>query len=145
MFKSFSGELPLKYRLSIWLKISILHHRTRVMKFSSKSFLRRLGLLTILFSSGALVYGQEEKNKDFKIEKRTVLEKFDSELVISLEERIKLKEVRAATIQSRLLIMDSLNISARQRRRLLKELFESPFSDEWNKVIANLEFEEGNQ
>jgi hypothetical protein len=38
--------------------------------------------------------------------------------------------------------MDTLNISERQRRRLLKELYRSPFSNEWNKVIADLEFDE---
>lgn len=122
-----------------------MQNRTRVMKFSFKLYLQRSALLIILFSIVTLAYGQEEKNKDFKVEKRTVLEKFDAELVISPEERLKLKQERAATIQSRLQIMDSLNISTRQRRRLLKELYESPFSDQWNKVIANLEFEEGTQ
>ncbi|UCD61716.1 MAG: hypothetical protein JSV59_03870, partial [Flavobacteriaceae bacterium] len=71
-----------------------------------------------------------------------VLERFDTDLVISPEERMKLKLDRMATIQQRLEIMDTLNISTRQRRRLLKELYRSPFSNEWNKVIADLEFEE---
>ena len=122
-----------------------MQNRTRVMKFSFKLYLQRSALLIFLFSIVTLAYGQEEKNKDFKVEKRTVLEKFDAELVISPEERLKLKQERAATIQSRLQIMDSLKISTRQRRRLLKELYESPFSDQWNKVIANLEFDEGTQ
>ncbi|MBT8294220.1 MAG: hypothetical protein KJN70_13180, partial [Eudoraea sp.] len=58
------------------------------------------------------------------------------------EERMKLKLERIANIEKRLEIMDTLNISDRQRRRLLKELYGSPFSDEWNKVTADLEFEE---
>ncbi|WP_297702422.1 hypothetical protein [uncultured Eudoraea sp.] len=116
------------------------------MKIISTSFLRKFGLLVFLFILHTIGYGQKEnKNMDkneLTVEKRTVLERFDSDLVISPEERMKLKIERIATIQKRQEIIDTLNISERQRRRLLKELYRSPFSDEWNKVIVELEFEE---
>lgn len=116
------------------------------MKFISTSLLRKFGLLIFLITLHSIGYGQKENKKGDKneltVEKRTVLERFDSDLVISPEERMKLKIERIATIQKRQEIIDTLNISERQRRRLLKELYLSPFSDEWNKVIVGLEFEE---
>lgn len=121
-----------------------MQNRTLIMKFIS--LLRKFGLLVLLSTLHTIVYSQKEnKNWDkneLTVEKRTVLERFDSDLVISPEERMKLKMERVATIQKRLEIIDTLNISQRQRRRLLKELYLSPFSDEWNKVIVDLEFEE---
>ena len=117
-----------------------------VMKFISTSHLTKYGIVVFLFTMTTIGYCQvESKNNhknEFTVKKRTVLEQFDSDLVISPEERIKLKIDRVAAIQERLEIMDTLKLSERQRRRLLKELYFSPFSDEWNKVIADLEFEE---
>lgn len=112
----------------------------------SKLRLKKFRLTVFLVSITAVGYCQEEfqssDRNEIVVKKRTVLERFDSDLVISHEERMKLKIERANAIQERLEIMDTLNISERQRRRLLKELYRSPFSDEWNKVIADLEFEE---
>lgn len=123
-----------------------MRERTLVMKFISTSALRKFGLVVFLFICASIGYCQAETKNIYKTElavkKRTVLERFDSDLVISPEERIKMKIERVAAIQERLQIMDTLDISDKQRRRLLKELYRSPFSDEWNKVIADLEFEE---
>lgn len=106
----------------------------------------KYGIAVFLFAITTAVYGQEEiqnsVGKEVTVKKRTVLERFDTDLVISPEERMKLKLDRMAAIQKRLEIIDTLNISTRQRRKLLKELYRSPFSNEWNKVIADLEFEE---
>ncbi len=123
-----------------------MRKRTMVMKLISTSHLMKYGLVVFLFTMTTIGYCQaESKNNhknEFTVKKRTVLERFDSDLVISPEERMKLKIERIATIQKRQEIIDTLNISERQRRRLLKELYLSPFSDEWNKVIVGLEFEE---
>lgn len=116
------------------------------MSFINKIHISKYRLAVFLFAMITLGYGQEETRINTKeeivVKKRTVLERFDSDLVITPEERMKLKLERIATIEKRLEIIDTLNISDRQRRRLLKELYRSPFSDEWNKVIADLEFEE---
>lgn len=123
-----------------------MRERTLVMKLISTSALRKFGPVVFLFTWTTIGYCQAETKNIYKTEltvkKRTVLERFDSDLVISPEERIKMKTERVAAIQERLQIMDTLDISDKQRRRLLKELYRSPFSDEWNKVIADLEFEE---
>jgi len=116
------------------------------MKLISASYFRKYTLVVFLFAITSIGYCQlENKNSDkneLTVKKRTVLERFDSDLVIAPEERMKLKIDRIAAIRERLEIMDTLDISDRKRRRLLKELYRSPFSDEWNKVIADMEFEE---
>ena len=123
-----------------------MHKRAQQMSFITKTHLGKYILAIFLFAMIAIGYSQEEipiiDKKEILVRKRTVLERFDSDLVITPEERMKLKLERMAAIEKRLEIMDTLNISDRQRRRLLKELYLSPFSDEWNKVIADLEFEE---
>ena len=123
-----------------------MQKRTQAMSFINKIHLRKCRLAVFLFTMMAIGYGQEKTRistkEEIVVKKRTVLERFDSDLVITPEERMKLKLERIAAIEKRLEIMDTLNISDRQRRRLLKELYRSPFSDEWNKVIADLEFEE---
>jgi hypothetical protein len=117
------------------------------MKFIFISLSRKLKLVVFLFAFSTIGFSQQGQNKQDKkglsVQKRTALEQFESDLVISPEDRMKLKKERFIAIQKRLEIMDTLNISDRQRRKLLKELYRSPFSDEWNKVIAGLEFEEG--
>jgi len=116
------------------------------MRFFYTLHLRKYGTAVFLCAMTTTAYCQEELQisikKELTIKQRTVLERFDSDLVISPEERMRLKLNRRSAIKKRLEIMDTLNISERQRRRLLKELYRSPFSDEWNKVIADLEFEE---
>jgi len=116
------------------------------MRFFYTLHLRKYGIAVFLCAMTTTAYCQEELQnsikKELTIKQRTVLERFDSDLVISPEERMRLKLNRRSAIEKRLEIMDTLNISERQRRRLLKELYRSPFSNEWNKVIADLEFEE---
>lgn len=116
------------------------------MRFFYTLHLRNYGIAVFLCAITTTACCQEEfqnsAKKEVTIKQRTVLERFDSDLVISPEERMRLKLNRRSAIQKRLEIIDTLNISERQRRRLLKELYRSPFSNEWNKVIADLEFEE---
>jgi hypothetical protein len=117
------------------------------MKFIFISLLGKLNIVVFLLAFSAIGFSQQgqnkQDNKGLSLQKRTALEQFESDLVISPEDRMKLKKARVIAIQKRLEIMDTLNISDRQRRKLLKELYRSPFSDEWNKVLAGLEFEEG--
>jgi hypothetical protein len=117
------------------------------MKFIFISLSGKLNIVVFLLAVGAIGFSQQGQNnqdkKGLSVQKRTTLEQFESDLVIPPEDRMKLKKARVFAIQKRLEMMDTLNISDRQRRRLLKELYRSPFSDEWNKVLAGLEFEEG--
>ncbi len=89
---------------------------------------------------------QEERPADkkevLKVKKRTIMERYEPGLVLSPEERLQLKRARLATIKKRRSIIDTLDISDRKRRRLLKELYRSPLSNRWDKVVADLTFEQ---
>lgn len=79
---------------------------------------------------------------ELKIRERTVLGQFESNLVLSADERLKKKLERRELIAKRRAIIDTLDISQRRRKRLLKELYNSPFTTRWDKVIASMDFEE---
>jgi hypothetical protein len=79
--------------------------------------------------------------KKIKVKKHTVLAQYEPELVTSADERMRLKTERLQTIKERRLIIDTLDISDRKRKKLLKELYRSPFSYKWDKVIAEIQGE----
>lgn len=83
-----------------------------------------------------------KKNQNVKVKKYTVMEQYEPELVLSVNERVRLKEKRIATIKRRRGILDTLDISERRRERLLKALLKNPFSDKLNKAVADIEFVE---
>jgi len=120
----------------------IIHFKE--MKISALS--GNIFLLLFLFCTTSSSHGQEARKGSLKsgpkIKKHTVLEQYESDLVLSAEDRLQLKKERIATIKKRKGIIDTLDISERQRRRLLKELYRTPFSDRWEKVIAEIEFED---
>ncbi len=70
------------------------------------------------------------------------MERYEPEMILSVEKRIALKKERLATIKKRRQIIDTLDISDRKKRRLLKELYQSPSTEKWDKLIADIEFEE---
>ncbi len=85
---------------------------------------------------------QETKSntaKKIKVKKHTVLAQYEPELVTPADERMRLKYERLATIKERREIIDTLDISDRKRKKLLKELYRSPFSYKWDKVIAEIQ------
>lgn len=84
----------------------------------------------------------KKKNQNIKVKKYTVMEQYEPELVLSVNERVRLKKKRIATIKRRRGILDTLDISERRRERLLKELLNNPFSDKLNKAVADIEFVE---
>ncbi len=84
-------------------------------------------------------------NDNSNVKKYTVMDKFEPELVIPREERIALKEKYNEFIVNAKVAIDTLQISDRKRRRLLKDLKESPFSDRLSKVMmVETQFEEDN-
>ncbi|MCP4976541.1 MAG: hypothetical protein GY931_10305 [Maribacter sp.] len=82
--------------------------------------------------------GNTTQNID--VQKYTVMEQYEPELVLSVDERIRLKKKRVATIKRRMGILDTLDISDRRRQKLLKALLKNPFSDKLNKAVADIEF-----
>lgn len=80
------------------------------------------------------------ENKTFKVQKHTVMEQYEPAMVLSVDERVRLKKERLVTIKRRRGILDTLDISDRRRQRLLKELIRNPFSDRLNRAVADIEF-----
>ena len=114
------------------------------MKFYSQ--IKRCALLLMLIGGSWSLCAQEntEKttNKEVRVKKHTVLAQFEPELVVPVEERMHLKNERLNTIKERRAIIDTLTLSDRKRRKLLKELYRSPFSYHWDKIIADIEEED---
>lgn len=80
--------------------------------------------------------------KELKIRERTIMAQFESNMVLSAEERLQKKLDRRELILKRQAIIDTLDISERRRKRLLQELYNSPFSSRWNRLVARMDFEE---
>ncbi|MFS4456952.1 hypothetical protein [Maribacter sp. 2304DJ31-5] len=81
--------------------------------------------------------------REIKIKKRTLMAQFESDYVIPVEKRIALKKKRITYQRHTKRILDTLKISDRKRKRLLKELRKSPFSERITKVIlAETRFED---
>jgi hypothetical protein len=82
----------------------------------------------------------EKKSQNVKVKKYTVMEQYEPELVLSVDERLHLRKERMATIKRRRGILDTLDISERRREKLLKALIKNPFSYKLNKAVADIEF-----
>lgn len=83
-----------------------------------------------------------KKPQKLEVKKYTVLAQYDKQMVLSAEERLRLKTERRELVQKRREIIDTLNISERRRRRLLKELYRSPFSTKWDRLVTDLQVED---
>ncbi len=70
------------------------------------------------------------------------MEQYDPDMVISVEERIRLKEERYYELLRRKSIIDTLDISKHKKRKLLRDLYRSPFSNRLSKAIVETNFEE---
>jgi len=76
------------------------------------------------------------------VKKHTVMEKFEPDLVIPVNERRRLKEERKQMVVQRKNVLDTMSISDRRRSRLLRELNENPFSNRVNRAFADIKFED---
>ncbi len=86
-----------------------------------------------------------QTNENTNVKKHTVMDRFEPKLVVPHEERIALKEKYNEFIVNAKVAIDTLQISDRKRRRLLKDLKESPFSNRLSKVMmVETQFEEDN-
>jgi len=85
---------------------------------------------------------QSTQKENLNVQKYTVMEKFESDFMLSVEERKQLKLERREIAAHRKSVLDTLNISDRRRQRLLRELNENPFSDKINRTFAEIEFED---
>ncbi|WP_158657197.1 hypothetical protein [Maribacter cobaltidurans] len=90
-----------------------------------------------------MVSAQDKETKTILVQKHTIMDQFAPELVTPVSERLELKQQRIAHQRNTRKILDTLDISERKRRRLLKELQRSPFSERLDKIImAETHFED---
>jgi len=117
-----------------------------------------LCLCAFLFSS-VTVFGQQEmsapttvkKTKTLKIDKskvkvqrHTVMSRFEPEIAKSEEDRLAKRNNRIAETERKLSILDTLDISKRKRKALLRDLKYTPYSTRLNKAtsLVGTEFED---
>ncbi len=84
----------------------------------------------------------ENKKKEVRVKKHTIMERYEPEMVVPADERLELKKRRLAEIKRKRGIIDTMSISARKKRKLLQELYRNPLSEQLSKAIADTEFED---
>ena len=110
--------------------------------------LRSIPLVLGLFIAGMLFgFSQNTPTKlqqeKLKVKKHTLMERFEPEMVIPVEDRIQLKEDRIVQLKETKELLDTLNITERKRRKLIRDLRRSPiFSNRLNKIIAENKYVE---
>lgn len=85
--------------------------------------------VAFLFMGLVTVTSQDSTTGKVRVQKRTLMNKFEPDYVLSVAERIALKQSRLAHQYRVKSILDTLNISVTKKRRLLKELKRNPFSE----------------
>ena len=121
--------------------------------------LRTLGLaLGSIVACSLVGYSQEQtttvpnnhkSQNEIRVKQKTLMEKFEPEMVISVDGRTQMKEKRLAEIERGKHIIDTLDVSQRKKRKLLGDLYWSPYSDRLEKNISDTKivdtkFEEDN-
>ncbi len=82
------------------------------------------------------------QKKEVSVQRHTIMERFEPDLMVPLQERIALKKQRVADAQRTRELLDTLDISERKREKLLNDLEETPFSNRLTKTIADSKFED---
>lgn len=100
------------------------------------TLLSTIGLLfTGCFLSFAQTANQPEPKKELTVQRLTVMEQYEPELVLSSEERLRLKKERLALMKNQRNTIDTLQISDRKRRKLLVLIYKNPHSDLLAKTV----------
>lgn len=89
----------------------------------------------LLLGTG-IAMAQASDKKGVKVQKRTLMNQFEPDYVLSVQERIALKQSRIAHQYRTKEILDTLDISDAKRKRLIKELKRNPFSERIQETIA---------
>lgn len=89
----------------------------------------------LLLGTG-MATAQVSDKKRVKVQKRTLMNQFEPDYVLSVQERIALKQSRIAHQYRTKEILDILDISDAKRKRLIKELKRNPFSERIQETIT---------
>ncbi len=106
-----------------------------------KRTLNAVGFLCFVLGTNGMLAQNYEPTKEL-VKKHTVMEQYEPDMILSVDEREQLKEKHKNLIAKRKSVLDTLDISERRRQRLLRVLSKSPFSNELNKAMADIEFED---
>lgn len=98
--------------------------------------------LTVTSISAQTHNEEVAEKKEIKVRHKTVMEQYEPTMILPVDDRIRLKKERLAEIRKRRQILDTLSISDRRKKKLLRDLYNSPHSDQWEKLIADLEFQD---
>ncbi len=96
--------------------------------------------LATLFLGVQTTKAQNSEREESTITERTYMERFEPQLIKSVEERLALKQLRIAEMRRKMTILDSLDISERKRKELQQDLRNNPFSHRLSKTLSNIEF-----
>ena len=99
-------------------------------------------LMCTSFTTFAQTQFKSAEKTNAEVTRHTVMERFDPQLILSAEERIKLKEDRVAEINRRRGILDTIDISERKREKLMRDILKDPFSPRLARTLAEIEFED---
>lgn len=94
------------------------------------------GVFMCLFLGMNTAVAQNSDSVSAKVNKRPLLNQFESDYVLTASERIALKQSRIAYQYRVKEILDSVEISDRKRKRLLLELKRNPFSEKIKEAVA---------
>lgn len=96
-----------------------------------------LGCVTAyLFLGITSLYAQDSTKVISKMKTRTLLTQFESDFVLTVSERIALKQSRIAYQYRTREILNTLNLSDRKRNKLIEELKRNPFSNRIQAILA---------
>lgn len=97
-----------------------------------------------LFSCG--LYAQENlqtpPKANFEVTQRTILAKFEEDLVLDASVRQKMKYDRILRLKKLMYILDTISLSERKKRKLLKQLSEGNTTLQWESLLADIDFQE---
>ena len=104
-------------------------------------------LFGVFVSSNLTAQKVVVSKKELKVKRHTVMEQFEPDMVISAEDRLAIKKARKEEVERKLKMIDTMSISNRKRRKLLKDLLLTPYSTRLSKATAIVEtnFEEDQQ
>ncbi|WP_430966793.1 hypothetical protein [Spongiimicrobium sp. 2-473A-2-J] len=107
----------------------------------------RTYLLCLFVFGGLQLSAQESKSKspsktseEIQVEKRTLMERFEPKMVVSVEQRIQMKKDRKAEMARALEMLDTMDIKARKRQRLLKDLHKNSFTSKLYRAMVEAQY-----
>jgi hypothetical protein len=70
-----------------------------------------------------------------KVQRHTVMSRFEPEIASTEQARMEKRQKRIAETEYKLRVLDTLDISERKRRMLLRDLKYTPYSNRLNKAV----------